>query len=414
MRFEISSVQTTQRPRDWRGKDALNDSLVETRYRRLVSDHDAIANSDEKRRAQAAKYAELAEQFDSHLLPVRREWMAVNDQIPKNLYHYTTLSGLKGILSEGNFWASDVRFMNDSSELTYAIELIDAEVKQVTSNSDMPESIRNFFYNGGVAHILNRWKPFVACFCEAEDLLSQWRGYGNSDAPVALGLNLVHYCSFYLPSRTIFRKVIYEEEKQRQLVRDVMTTWRTTLVELLKAGTNIADLWPHLPEYQRNPALDPLREQLIEFSLCFKHPTFAEESEWRLIKLVAPEAELSLMANKRRDQQRAAEIEELKILVTRAGIDVPLPEYSTSPSPAGAEGLDIKFRTSPYGFIPYLEIPVRDQTGVFNGLVPLSSVTQGPRAHPEIALESLALYLGTVGYAPVFTELKMSGVPLRC
>lgn len=44
---------------------------------------------------------------------------------PKELlYHYTTISGLKGIVESQSLWASDVRYMNDSAELQYIISLL--------------------------------------------------------------------------------------------------------------------------------------------------------------------------------------------------------------------------------------------------------------------------------------------------
>ena len=40
------------------------------------------------------------------------------------LYHYTSLQGLMGIIESRKLRASDVRYMNDSTELTYALNLL--------------------------------------------------------------------------------------------------------------------------------------------------------------------------------------------------------------------------------------------------------------------------------------------------
>ena len=45
-------------------------------------------------------------------------------KIPLVLYHYTSASGLKGIVESGTLWATDVLHLNDSSEISYAVELI--------------------------------------------------------------------------------------------------------------------------------------------------------------------------------------------------------------------------------------------------------------------------------------------------
>ncbi len=78
----------------------------------------------------------------------------------------------------------------------------------------------------------------------------------------------------------------------------------------------------------------------------------------------------------------------------------------------GAEGLEIKFRPSPLGLVPYLEIPLRDSAGVFSGRLALSEVVQGPMQDPEPALGSLTLYLESQHYN-VHTTIRATGIPLR-
>lgn len=50
---------------------------------------------------------------------------------PKELlYHYTTLTGLLGIVGSNKLWASDIRYMNDSAELKHSADLIRVEVQE--------------------------------------------------------------------------------------------------------------------------------------------------------------------------------------------------------------------------------------------------------------------------------------------
>jgi hypothetical protein len=39
---------------------------------------------------------------------------------PELVYHYTDAAGLLGIISSGTLWATDIEFLNDAQELTYA------------------------------------------------------------------------------------------------------------------------------------------------------------------------------------------------------------------------------------------------------------------------------------------------------
>ncbi|MBV9828477.1 MAG: hypothetical protein JO001_22845 [Alphaproteobacteria bacterium] len=43
----------------------------------------------------------------------------------QEIYHYTSLAGLQGIIMESGFWASDNRFMNDAEEMRHGVRLID-------------------------------------------------------------------------------------------------------------------------------------------------------------------------------------------------------------------------------------------------------------------------------------------------
>lgn len=62
-----------------------------------------------------------------------------------SFYHYTSLPNLFDILENDCFWASNIRFSNDSTE----VKLL---------NDDIHDD-------------------YVVCFCERKDQLSQWRGY---------------------------------------------------------------------------------------------------------------------------------------------------------------------------------------------------------------------------------------------
>ena len=45
-------------------------------------------------------------------------------EVYKNLYHYTSWAGLQGILASQSMWASNIRYLNDQSELLLAREPI--------------------------------------------------------------------------------------------------------------------------------------------------------------------------------------------------------------------------------------------------------------------------------------------------
>ncbi|HEV7494344.1 hypothetical protein [Baekduia sp.] len=111
------------------------------------------------------------------------------------LYHYTTLDGLTGITDTSSIWASDARYMNDASEMSYAAELIETVIAEVLAEVDDQPLRSALPTRPGFGNAFNYAvpfgpRPFVACFCEAEDLLSQWRGYGGDDSGISLGIDV--------------------------------------------------------------------------------------------------------------------------------------------------------------------------------------------------------------------------------
>jgi len=66
----------------------------------------------------------------NHILPkveVLRGTCILPDRVPQKLYHYTDLDGLMGIFNTGELWATDVQFMNDTSEYIHSNEMVTDE-----------------------------------------------------------------------------------------------------------------------------------------------------------------------------------------------------------------------------------------------------------------------------------------------
>ena len=118
------------------------------------------------------------------------------------LFHYTTASGLLGILRNSEIWSTAHHCVNDESELQAAkgvltalfrekdYELRDAQDwrQQTFASRGVPFfEYSNKFEGSILGHALGAFFIFITCFCKPngkEDflhgLLSQWRGYGAS------------------------------------------------------------------------------------------------------------------------------------------------------------------------------------------------------------------------------------------
>src|SRR2546423_10494745 len=79
----------------------------------------------------------MKKQFQSPQIRVhalQAAWDRLHQDSPRLLYHYTSADGLLGMLQGRQLWATNVRFMNDTSELAYGIRLV-REVLQESSET---------------------------------------------------------------------------------------------------------------------------------------------------------------------------------------------------------------------------------------------------------------------------------------
>lgn len=74
--------------------------------------------------------AELKERLDRTVETFLYEWEERHSKFPDYLWHYTSIAGVKGILTEHSLWFSDATFLNDSSELSYAVDVAEKVIKQ--------------------------------------------------------------------------------------------------------------------------------------------------------------------------------------------------------------------------------------------------------------------------------------------
>lgn len=119
---------------------------------------------------------------------IEREFGPKKGPLKGALYHYSTADGLKGIIEKNELWASSAYFLNDSTEITYGCGLV-AEVlgnwilknprPETSLALDFAQKLRQWFgeelLKGNVIEPI-----YLACFCEDDNLLSQWRTYGQS------------------------------------------------------------------------------------------------------------------------------------------------------------------------------------------------------------------------------------------
>ncbi|MGQ0710161.1 MAG: DUF2971 domain-containing protein [Rhodoferax sp.] len=288
---------------------------------------------------------------------------ALQSGAPDLLFHYTSANGLRGILESSRLWATNYRFLNDASEVAYGVSLFEALIQErlagatdVVLSEFLSRTLRTANAFDGM------FDCYIACFCERDDLLNQWRTYAGSGGGFALGLKTQEVgrrCGQLERTQDfVLRRVVYDVAQQRSLL-SVVIDGATTVLASATQGVTVAEANNVIAR-----CCQFLRAETADYLLSFKHPAFEIEKEWRLCHIVS----------------------------------------------TGEEG-HLKFREGPFGLTPYVCLDVTTMAGVNHNKLPLSRITHGPVANPENVRFALNKLLRSLNYA--FVEVAGSTLPVR-
>ncbi|CAA0087642.1 Uncharacterised protein [Zhongshania aliphaticivorans] len=202
---------------------------------------------------------------------------ALFSELPKDtLYHYTSLSGVLGIIGSRSLWASDIRYMNDSAELRHTADLVSSEVARRINEGHPRPYLLTCFLDWVRHRITNGHILFGASFRSNGNLLSQWRGYSAVGKGASLGFNPVTVAACAEKQQFRMGRCIYDRQEQLALINKVLDS-----VEVLADG--IADGVEREIYHQ---LFEHLESDLLRLAAILKHPSFEEEQEWRLVSPV--------------------------------------------------------------------------------------------------------------------------------
>jgi len=95
---------------------------------------------------------------------------------PTPLHYYRELSTLWSILEGQDIWAGHVRFSNDSAEVLRGEEFL---LGPATQRLESHDALCRETVNAIEEH-----QPYMMCFCDDGDLLSQWREYAKNGVSI--------------------------------------------------------------------------------------------------------------------------------------------------------------------------------------------------------------------------------------
>lgn len=219
------------------------------------------------------------------------------------LFHYTTASGLEGIVSNGYLWATHHGYMNDKSEIQYGFgELFRIAHNSVYDQLANPNSrIRKLAEHGFIfEHSAKAWAAavqdlivsalgcYLFCLCAHDrkasfqhGLLSQWRGYGD-DGGYAIRFNksrLNEYLSkLEKPLKAELQPVVYGLDPAR---RPISSELKSSI------SAKVVEFCEHTLDRKESLSITDFIDmrhisEILDYVVFTKNEHFAEENEWRI------------------------------------------------------------------------------------------------------------------------------------
>lgn len=283
---------------------------------------------------------------------------------PELLFHYTTPAGLLGILGSSRLWATNYRFLNDKSEVTYGFAIFEQVVQARLEITDHPICSEMLSRLLRTANAFDGMLDFyVTCFCERDDLLHQWRFYAGAGGGYALGFETkfigLRWGQIHPNQDLVLTKVIYNPAQQADLIAQVIDS---TLGELKALLTNESTI--ESSNFLIALCCQFVRAQVADYLVSFKHPAFEVEQEWRLCL-----------------------------------------------TPRPSDEIEVRFREGPYGLTPYIEIDPTPMVGHYKDRLPFGRLVHGPVPDPANTRFSLGMLLQSKGYHNV--NLSGCELPFR-
>ncbi len=213
------------------------------------------------------------------------------------LYHYTSLNGLIGILQSQGIWASHCEYLNDSSEISHALDFAKHFAGGIYMEDDYIAAF-GWALRGAIEH-MEREDVYVSSFSEKPDLLSQWRGYCPKGAGICVGFDQPSVEEYCKQNGFVLSKCLYDEDEQRkrifELVNDCFTKFPKPGISraeynALSTGHQCEHELAYRMftsegdgKFEAETAVNEFCGAINEYAPLMKNFGFHEESEWRVV-----------------------------------------------------------------------------------------------------------------------------------
>ena len=209
------------------------------------------------------------------------------------LYHYTTQTGLLGVIRSREMWVTHTQYLNDRREFVHALDLVREEIKRLageTSQQDSPRAPCLARMRNALQLKVQSINVCVCSFSEAGDSLSQWRAYGSGASGFAIGFPPDLVAAAAAKMQWNLAPCIYDPAKEREVIRLLAEEVLEENLARQPFGA-FAGLGPSSAGAEFDKHLEGMNHSfawnllpyLYRYAPILKDESFSEEREWRVI-----------------------------------------------------------------------------------------------------------------------------------
>lgn len=198
------------------------------------------------------------------------------------LYHYTTGSGVFGIINSQQLHCSNVKYLNDPSENAYGNDIIGEVINECTKCKNIFTALYSEEYQ---KYILYSSDKYVASFSRHRDSLAMWNYYAGGNG-YNIGFNLESILDGSDENLLII-ELIYDRGTQLKMMKDLILSYELKgekFKEFLVSENYTArdPLYIKL-NYADSKSFDDFNKDIFDLMIRFKHEAYRNEEEIRLM-----------------------------------------------------------------------------------------------------------------------------------
>jgi Protein of unknown function (DUF2971) len=191
------------------------------------------------------------------------------------LHHYTSLHALLSIVKTKALWATNVHYLNDSSESELGLKLmrqVGAEARKTAEGIDA--DFLTYFLEWLDGRVFESASVYVLCFSEAHNQLSQWRGYTAHGRGVCLSIDSKLLVTRIQAYGWTFQRCRYNQVSQLAWAEAILSRMRREAAD---------DRATDDKKTRFDTVLQKCLSDLLQVAATIKNEAFVEEREIRFI-----------------------------------------------------------------------------------------------------------------------------------